>query len=322
MFPARGWNWQSRPKPARMDRGGIWGETRSAADRCATVTKQSPARETGQSATPLRSRGHRGRSMGCAHKALYAGKAADAWVGRSRSPVDTSTINCESTSSAHIAATASGRLDRCTRLRRATRAQQPNRPPNPPYISHVGERTISARALPGSDGRAMRPHAEPWVKYPGLGWLGRGTRAVAALFLPRSPVPAPRAPAGRVGTLAAGGLFGLSALMAAVACDRTPLVSSPCGSVTTVSELTPLTLTITGNFPVTGSTQLVLIVTTPSNGTRQFMSSSMTTTQAVMPVNSLPLLRTGNYPSVWKMFGCQSAQQTQIIGPATVNITT
>jgi hypothetical protein len=104
-------------------------------------------------------------------------------------------------------------------------------------------------------------------------------------------------------------------------CNTKPLESSPCGSVATVSPLPPLMLAITGSFPLTGSTQLILVVTTGPSVTRQFPSTNMTSSSAVVPLTSLPLLPSGTYGAMWIMAGCGSADQTQIFGPDSITVT-
>ncbi len=110
-------------------------------------------------------------------------------------------------------------------------------------------------------------------------------------------------------------------LLAVTGCSTKALVSSPCGSVDTVSEVQPLILSVTGSFPDTTATHLVLVVTTPSGATREFLSSSLSTTIAIIPLSALPRLPSGTYPAQWMMNGCGTPHQTQILGPGSVTVT-
>jgi hypothetical protein len=111
------------------------------------------------------------------------------------------------------------------------------------------------------------------------------------------------------------------ALLANGGCDEKPLVSSPCGSVSSASEVQPGVLSVSGSFTVTGSDQLVLVLTTAPFATRLYPSSAMTSITALVPLTSLPLIPHGTYAAVWIMDGCETPDQTQILGPDSVTVT-
>jgi hypothetical protein len=113
----------------------------------------------------------------------------------------------------------------------------------------------------------------------------------------------------------------LSALLAVIGCNTKPLASSPCGSVASVTEVQPLIMSVSGSFPDTTATQLVLVITTPSGTARQFLSTSLTTTTAIIPLNAPPPVAAGTYPAQWRMNGCGTPHQTQIVGPGSVTLT-
>jgi hypothetical protein len=120
-----------------------------------------------------------------------------------------------------------------------------------------------------------------------------------------------------------GALIALFVAFAAlVGCNNKPLASSPCGSVDAVTQVQPLILSVSGSFPDTTSTQLVLVITTPSGTTRQFPSSSLTFSTAIIPLSALPRLPSGTYPAQWLMTGCETPHQTLILGPAKITLTT
>ncbi len=136
--------------------------------------------------------------------------------------------------------------------------------------------------------------------------------------------PRPTAPSGRGSPRRSRALllgFAVSASLPVIGCSTKALDSSPCGSVASVTEVQPLILSVSGSFPDTTATQLVLVITPPSGTTRQFLSSSLTTTTAIIPLTATPRLASGTYPAQWMMNGCVTPHQTQILGPGSITIT-
>jgi hypothetical protein len=106
-----------------------------------------------------------------------------------------------------------------------------------------------------------------------------------------------------------------------IGCNTKALDSSPCGSVASVTEVQPLILSVSGSFPDTTATQLVLVITPPSGTARQFLSSSLSTTTAIIPLTANPRIASGTYPAQWMMNGCETPHQTQILGPGSLTLT-
>ncbi len=140
-----------------------------------------------------------------------------------------------------------------------------------------------------------------------------------ALDSPWSTPPSTHASPRRSRALLLG--FAVCASLSVISCNTKALDSSPCGSVDSVTELQPLILSVSGSFPDTTATQLVLVITPPSGTARQFLSSSLTTTTAIIPLTATPQLASGTYPAQWMMNGCVTPHQTQILGPGSVTIT-
>lgn len=76
-----------------------------------------------------------------------------------------------------------------------------------------------------------------------------------------------------------------------------------------------------GSFTVNGSNQLVLVLTTGPSTTRQYPATAMTGTTALIPLTSLPLIAHGTYAATWIMKGCETPDQTHLIGPDSVTVT-
>lgn len=112
----------------------------------------------------------------------------------------------------------------------------------------------------------------------------------------------------------------LTLLLVSSGCVGKPLASSPCGLVTSATEAQPGELSVAGSFTVSGSTQLVMVLTTGPSATRQYPATAMTLTTALIPLTSSPLIARGTYAATWIMKGCETPDQTHLIGPDSVTV--
>ncbi len=112
----------------------------------------------------------------------------------------------------------------------------------------------------------------------------------------------------------------LTVVLCSGGCLGRPLASSPCGLVTSAAEAQPGELSVAGSFTVTGSTELVMVLTTGPSTTRQYPATAMTPTTALIPLTSLPLIAHGTYAATWIMQGCETPDQTHLIGPDSVTV--
>jgi hypothetical protein len=112
----------------------------------------------------------------------------------------------------------------------------------------------------------------------------------------------------------------LAGLLCTGGCIGKSLASSPCGLVTSATEAQPGELSVAGSFTVTGTTQLVMVLTTAPYTTRQYPATAMTGTTALIPLTSLPLIPHGTYAATWIMQGCETPDQTHLIGPDSVTV--
>lgn len=109
-------------------------------------------------------------------------------------------------------------------------------------------------------------------------------------------------------------------LLCAGGCIGKSLASSPCGLVTSATEAQPGELSVAGSFTVNGFNQLVLVLTTGPATTRQYPATAMTGTTALIPLTSPPPIPHGTYPATWIMRGCETPDQTHLIGPDSVTV--
>jgi hypothetical protein len=112
----------------------------------------------------------------------------------------------------------------------------------------------------------------------------------------------------------------VTGLLCASACNGSPLASSPCGLVTSAAEAQSGELSVAGSFTVNGTNRLVLVLTTGPSMTREYPATAMTGTTALIPLTSLPLIPYGTYAATWIMEGCESPDQTHLIGPDSVTV--
>lgn len=109
-------------------------------------------------------------------------------------------------------------------------------------------------------------------------------------------------------------------LLGAGGCIGKSLASSPCGLVTSATEAQPGELSVAGSFTVNGFNQLVLVLTTGTATTRQYPATAMTGTTALIPLTAPPPIPHGTYAATWIMQGCETPDQTHLIGPDSVTV--